>query len=85
MIPIEKEKEIRLLLKGGISGRKIAIGVGVVRQTVRLIKESPELRPRKKRKKKQPFKKLKKPCKCPTCGGKITFRPCLLCNPEIGE
>ena len=85
MIPIEKEMRIRSLLSLGISGRKIAIRVKVARQTVKLIKGFPELRPRKKLKKKQQFKKLKTPRKCPECGAKVYLWPCLSCNPEIGE
>lgn len=85
MIPLGKERAIRRLLAIGISGRKIAIKVEVARQTVKLIKESPGLRPRKKLTKKQLFKKFKIPRRCPKCGGKVTFWPCLLCNPETGE
>jgi len=85
MIPIEKEMWIRSLLSLGISGRKIAIREKVARQTVKLIKESPKLRTRKKLKKKQRFKKLKAPRKCPKCGAKVYLWPCLSCNPEVGE
>ena len=85
MISLEKEMWIRSLLSLGMSGRKIAIRVKVARQTVKSIKDSPGLRPRKKLKKKQQFKKLKILRKCPKCGGKVTFWPCLLCHPEAGK
>ena len=85
MILIKKEIRIRFLLKEGVSERRIAREVKVARQTVKLIRESPGLRPRKIRKIKQPFERLRTPHRCPDCGGRVIFWPCLLCNPEIGE
>jgi len=82
MIPIEKEIQIRLMLKKGLSTRMIAREIGVARQTVETIKSLPRLRRRRK-----PCTILPKnrPRKCSTCGGMVKIWPCLLCHPEIGD
>ncbi len=80
MIPLEKEIYVRQLLKLGLSYRKIAKKAEVNRETVGVISKLPCLR---KRKRQLPSpQKLKKPKKCPTCGGMIEFQECLLCWPK---
>lgn len=84
MIPLDKEKQIRNLLKKGISGREIAKIIGVSRGTIQRIKKLPRLR--KHDPPVQGFRKLKqlkKARRCNICGGKVKIWPCLLCHPEV--
>lgn len=80
MIPLKKERQIRYFLKEGISHRKIARKTGIHRETVGVIAKLPALRKRKCLP--APLKKLNKPGKCKTCGGRIEFQECLLCFPR---
>jgi len=83
MISVEKEQQIRLLLKDGLSIRKIAKKVEVARGTVTAIKKLSEMR--KRNSFQDGIKKLKKPRRCKTCGGMMKLWPCLWCHPEAGD
>ena len=80
MISLEKEKLIRHLLWQGQTHRVVAKQVGVNRETVGVIAKLPGLRKRKRQL--PPPQKLKKPRKCPTCGGMVEFQECLICWPR---
>lgn len=82
MISIAKEKQIRLLLKDGLTNREVAKRARVSRDTVATIKKSPELRKRPPPKR---LKRLRKPRRCKTCGTLLKTQLCLLCHPEIGR
>lgn len=85
MISIAKEKQIRLLLKKGLSNREIAKRTGTARATVDALKKLPKLRERKYKRLRRELKKLKEPRKCPTCEGMVEIWPCILCHPGVGN
>lgn len=83
MIPIAKEIQVRLLLKEGLSNREIARRTKVARGTIATIKTFPKLRNRQHSPK--VFRRVRKPCRCKTCGAKVKILPCLACHPEVGR
>ena len=83
MISVRKETRVRKLLKANYTVDEIHKRTGVSRPTIRTIKKLPGLRPRRLAKSK--YKKIKKPVRCPKCGGKVTRLPCVLCTPEAGD
>jgi len=80
MIPRAVEIKVRSLLKTKLSNRRIARQVGISKGTVKAIKDSPDIRPRRF----IPKIKRAKEHKCETCGGLIKTEICLLCHPEVG-
>lgn len=80
-IPIEAEREVRLLLRRGkLSHRKIALLTGVGRTTV------DEIARGRKRHRTQSMSGsrvlLLGPRKCPKCKAEVVVWPCPLCYPE---
>jgi DNA-binding XRE family transcriptional regulator len=73
------EKVRYLLAEGSLSQRKIALRVGISRNTVHAIAQG-KVRDRDAAwKAADPSLPLGPPRRCPTCGGMV-FMPCLLCH-----
>jgi hypothetical protein len=87
MIPLQKEKEILSLLEsGGLSARKIALRVGVARETVRAVRDNQTSRAASRavaahqKMILKPIKKLREPKRCPICRAKVNILPCVYCS-----
>jgi DNA-directed RNA polymerase subunit RPC12/RpoP len=85
MISIAEEKRILQFLREGISQRKISQHFGISKSTVGTIKKEGKVRSRNcisSSKEPEKFQKLVEPKRCPSCGSKVIFWPCIECTLE---
>ncbi len=85
----ETKNEIIALLQRRYTDRAIAKVLGCSIYAVRQVRDPDGTKAAKARdrarSRNNKLKKLRKPVRCPECGGMTWYWPCLACHPEAGE